>query len=129
MVTYRYSEAIRTRSVGKPLKPRVQSWLCNYHPLPPVRDQRYHDRKRAELVARVLARKRRVNELMDLRIRALKASARKWPRPPCHEKENQREEKTHTAGKATTERAAADARVAMLLRLRAASENSRRKYY
>ncbi|KAJ6543172.1 hypothetical protein B0H19DRAFT_1077183 [Mycena capillaripes] len=50
----------------------------------PSRPPDFHERKRAALVARVAARKQRLDNLLELRARAIKASARKWPPPRCH---------------------------------------------
>lgn len=121
---------------GKPATPALKTWLQHYRA--PPRGQDFHERKRAELVARVVARKARVNDLIDLRVRALKASAQKWPPPRCHphnkenvyraEEKTREEEKRRAASKAKA-RAAADVRVAVLMRLRAAGGNGQRKYY
>lgn len=95
----------------------------------------FHQKKRAELVARVVARKARVHHLLDLRVRALQASARKWPRPRCHDRDKknerqaegkQREEQAHKAAMHAQERAA---RVDILMGLRTAGGNGRRRYY
>ncbi|KAF8217390.1 hypothetical protein K438DRAFT_1746708 [Mycena galopus ATCC 62051] len=46
-----------------------------------------HERKRAELVACIVARKARkarADHLVDLRMKAITASAKQWPRPRCH---------------------------------------------
>lgn len=152
------------RTPGNAFTPAVQNWLAHYaydHPLL-VRDprarlahdrkrakldrkraelahilaRRVHERKRAALVARVVARRLRVDALVELRVRALKSSAHKWPRPPCHSNDKEqhqrlkvREEERRKATRDTTERAAADARVAALMQLRAAGANRRRIYY
>ncbi|KAJ7736183.1 hypothetical protein DFH07DRAFT_779736 [Mycena maculata] len=98
-----------------------------------------HERKRAELIARVVARKVRVHALLDLRRHTIKRSARAWPRPPCHphhyenllNKENMRreeilagEEKKKKAQR--EEQVARKAHVEYLMRLRAS--RGRRKY-
>ncbi|KAJ7145475.1 hypothetical protein C8R46DRAFT_1045464 [Mycena filopes] len=49
-------------------------------PPPPVD----YARKRAELNMRVAARRARVDELMNLRARAIENCANRWPRAPCH---------------------------------------------
>lgn len=90
------------------------------------------------LIARVLARKKRVDVLMELRTQALTNSGRRWPRPRCHpqDKENRRrvevilrEEAARKAERDAEERAAADARVAVLMRLCTAGLKHPRKYY
>ncbi|KAJ7762070.1 hypothetical protein DFH07DRAFT_771349 [Mycena maculata] len=105
----------------------LSSWLYHYGgpstpPAPHGPD--FHERKRAELIARVVARKARVNALLNLRRHALEASARKWPHPRSHKhnQENERRDeiriREEKAGKA--ERVARAARVAHLMALRSA---------
>jgi hypothetical protein len=93
-------------------------------------------RKRAELVARVASRKARRDHLLNLRASAIKVSARKWPVPRCnpHHPDAQqrremeyREEQLRKEAEHAKERAAAAARVEMLMRLRAGDKNMCRK--
>ncbi|KAJ7785316.1 hypothetical protein DFH07DRAFT_763908 [Mycena maculata] len=105
----------------------LSSWLYHYGrpSTPPApRGPDFQERKRAELIARVVARKARVNALLNLRRHALEASARKWPRPRSHKhnQENERRDeiqiREEKAGKA--EHVARAARVAHLMALRSA---------
>lgn len=126
---------------GQPVNHQLRSWLNHYRTpvvTPVVRGPDFHERKRAALVARVLARKKRVDALMELRMRALTNSTRRWPRPRCHpqDKENQRraevilrEEAARKVERDVEERMAADARMEVLMRLRAAGLKHPRKYY
>jgi hypothetical protein len=121
--------------------PTLRAWIdsCVLPPPPkPPGHKTYYERRRAELVAK----KARVNNLMDMRARALKSAQRRWPQPRClskdHEKENRARQKEEEAAReavkaekvvreAKEERAAAAARVATLMQMRAAWEESRRK--
>ncbi|KAF7346848.1 hypothetical protein MSAN_01824000 [Mycena sanguinolenta] len=130
------SEALRCADKSAPVSAKLEVWLGYYGaPSPVARDSANHTSPRhAELVARVAARKARRDRLADLRIRALQASAYKWPRPRCHpnhpenqerlEKERREEEKRCAAGRAR-EQAAVKARVAHLMKLRAGVKRRR----
>ncbi|KAJ7713969.1 hypothetical protein DFH07DRAFT_974594 [Mycena maculata] len=129
---------------GQPDTPLLRAWLDHYDApsrgtVDPPRNT--HDRKRAELIARVVAKKARVNPLLDLRRHTIERSARTWPRPPCHphhcknlvNKENIRREEIR-AGEEKKKRAqreeqvAVKARVDYLMVLRARAVGGRRKY-
>ncbi|KAJ7450111.1 hypothetical protein FB451DRAFT_1410457 [Mycena latifolia] len=118
-------EAIRSK--GQPVTRKLDLWLSSYLPGPPLGPLRanYYEHRRAEL----LARKKRVEALMELRARALRESSRRWPRlRQAREQDMQvqakRIEEVRRAARAAIEakaaRAAADARVATLMALRAA---------
>ncbi|KAJ7776643.1 hypothetical protein DFH07DRAFT_766830 [Mycena maculata] len=124
----KWSEAIRNE--GRADTPLLKAWLEHYgvpSRTPACRGPEFHEHKHAALVARVVARKARVNALMDLRRRTLEASARKWPRPRCHKhnKENQPRdevrlrEQEKAAKEAAREERTTAARVAHLMALRA----------
>ncbi|KAJ6539876.1 hypothetical protein DFH09DRAFT_1090187 [Mycena vulgaris] len=127
-------EAMRAPDAPRPKE--LQRWISNYVPLHKPTTQpapkpdppkiSYFERKRAELVER----KARVTALLQLRERALKASARCWPRYrdiATHNqntraaKEAQRKDRIRLAAEAETAqemRRAADARIATLMVLR-----------
>ncbi|KAJ7218888.1 hypothetical protein B0H12DRAFT_1305430 [Mycena haematopus] len=144
-------EALRCVQEQATFSNEVDAWVDHYRAtphnkanswvdldLPAERKAYLHQHKRAQIVARVVARKARVDHVLDLRKRAIQASAKKWPRPPCHphhqenvdrlEKEHQ-QAAAHQAAEHARERAAADARVKNLMRLRAEGLNRRRKLY
>ncbi|KAJ6498286.1 hypothetical protein DFH09DRAFT_1336739 [Mycena vulgaris] len=131
-------EAMRAPNVSRTNE--LQRWFNQY--VPPVARQNpsgifhtktdrlktsFYERKRAELVER----KARVTALLQLRERALKASSGRWPRyrdsvaaqqNARAAKELERRERMRRAaevGAAQEERRAADARVAVLMGLRA----------
>ncbi|KAJ7480483.1 hypothetical protein B0H11DRAFT_2233310 [Mycena galericulata] len=115
------------RNGGVAFTPKLGTWLQHYRAPTTSVESRTHDshqRKRAELVARVVARKARVDALIELRVRALKDSTRHWPRPRCHvhDKENlrhtevkMRANQLRQAEKEVAARAAADIRVVTLM--------------
>jgi hypothetical protein len=126
---------------GRAPGPTLQVWIESYVVPPPPKPpgyQTYYKRRRAELAAK----KARIDTLMVMRARALESARRRWPQPRClskdHEKENrmrQMEEKAareaakaeKAACEAEEERAAAAARVATLMQMRATWEESRCK--
>ncbi|KAJ7760150.1 hypothetical protein DFH07DRAFT_772035 [Mycena maculata] len=120
-------EAIRNG--GKAATPLLKSWL-HYYATPsttPARGPEYHARKRDELRARVAARQARVKALMDLRRRAVEASVRRWPRPPCHphgkgnlqrDEIRRREQEARQRDKAVMEECATAAHIEHLMALR-----------
>ncbi|KAJ6464568.1 hypothetical protein C8R45DRAFT_1107439 [Mycena sanguinolenta] len=87
-----------------------------------------HEQRRAALYARISARKVAHDTLTDLRKHAIASASRKWPRPRCHplHEDNLRriaaqlraQQERRAAAEASL-RAAADARVAHLMELRA----------
>ncbi|KAJ7130007.1 hypothetical protein C8R43DRAFT_957217 [Mycena crocata] len=135
-------EAIESATKNIPPRWALRQWLDAYM-LPPktpvAPPQRYYERRRAELIAR----KERADALMDLRDRALKNRARRWPRiyeeHEKHDKENRQQTKRcrlemeHARHAAAAEsarkqrRADADARVAYLMELRNRSRQGVRK--
>ncbi|KAJ7469201.1 hypothetical protein FB451DRAFT_1400757 [Mycena latifolia] len=123
-------EAIRSK--GEPVTRKLDLWLSSYLPGPPSGPRRanYYEQRRAEL----LARKKRVEALMELRARALRESARRWPKMrQAREEDNRvqakRVEEARRAARIAIEakeaRAAADARVASLMALRFAGGKRR----
>ncbi|KAJ6534402.1 hypothetical protein B0H19DRAFT_1080877 [Mycena capillaripes] len=80
------------RNAGQPVTPQLKSWLDHYRfptdpTMPTSHERDYHERKRAALLARVAARKERldnVNNLLQLRARAIKSVERNWPLQRCH---------------------------------------------
>ncbi|KAJ6487348.1 hypothetical protein DFH09DRAFT_1105921 [Mycena vulgaris] len=117
------------RAPDAPRTKELQRWINSYiSPQESTTTPKisYYERKRAELVER----KSRVTALMQLRARALKASAKSWPRyrdiatreHNAHAaKEAQRRERIRLVAEAETARemrSAADARVATLMALR-----------
>jgi hypothetical protein len=126
---------------GRAPGPTLQAWIDGYVQAPPAKPpghQTYYEHRRAELAAK----KAHVEVLMDMRARALKSASRRWPRPQCLSKDHKRENRTrrmeeeaaHEAAKADKavheakeERAAAAARMAALMQMRAAWEASHRK--
>ncbi|KAJ7495439.1 hypothetical protein FB451DRAFT_1387467 [Mycena latifolia] len=135
LLTIMRAEAIRHK--GQPVTRQLDLWLSSYLPGPPTgsRRQGYYERRRAELVAK----KARVQALMDLRARALREGSRRWPRlREAREKDIQQRalkskqlEDARKAARAVIEakeaRAAADARVAVLMALRMAGGKRSRK--
>lgn len=139
MPSHCFSEALRLD--GRALGPTTQTWIDSYAlppPLKPPGHQTYYERRRAELAAK----KARVETLMAMRVRALNSACHRWPQPRClskdHEKENRtrrmEEEAAREVAKAEKaarevkeQRAAAAARVATLMEMRAAWEASHRK--
>ncbi|KAJ7500346.1 hypothetical protein B0H11DRAFT_1909297 [Mycena galericulata] len=127
-------EALLSRDGGIDLRPQLKAWLQHYT-APPVQSRGLdvHECKRAQLVARVVARKACVDSLMDLRHNALKSAARQWPRPRCLEKENQRRHEIKTREEAqrkvVSDARARASKVEILMQLRAAGGNRARKYY
>ncbi|KAJ7459010.1 hypothetical protein FB451DRAFT_1406176 [Mycena latifolia] len=116
-------EAIRGN--GQPVTRKLNLWLSSYLPGPPSGPHRpsYYERRRAELVAR----KKRVEALMELR-------ARRWPRMRQAREEDdrvqaKRVEEARRAARIAIEAkeawAAADARVATLMALRFAGGKRR----
>lgn len=120
----------------KPFDPVLQQWLDRYLPLPRKpgpRGPTFYERKRAELVAK----KARADALMNLRATVLKKSARLWPRlreARQADKENGdrmarvKEREAKAKVEAARERAAADARVAHLMALRALQRASLKNF-
>ncbi|KAJ7774530.1 hypothetical protein DFH07DRAFT_767228 [Mycena maculata] len=118
---------------GRADTPLMRSWLEHYGAAPaPTTPQKrgpgYHQRRCAELMAHVAARKSRVTALMDLRRHCVEKSAHRWPLPSCHLnhqenqkskafKENQKlnEIKLREKQVEEEEREAAEARVAFLV--------------
>jgi hypothetical protein len=105
-------------------------WLERYGAPPSTLDQRTNliTPRLAALYARIAARRARVDNLMNLRAQAIKASAHKWPRPRCHphhpdnlerEQNKRREEEALKKVQQEQARAAAKARVDHLDDLRA----------
>ncbi|KAJ6538208.1 hypothetical protein DFH09DRAFT_1324074 [Mycena vulgaris] len=129
-------EAIRHK--GKPVTQQLDRWMTSYIPGPPAGPPResYYERKRAELVAK----KKRVDALMELRARVLRdPGARRGPRlrqareriqqQHAAELKQQAEVRKaeHAAIEARAERAAAEARVAFLMALRVGTGKGGRK--
>lgn len=128
------------RNTDQPVRAPLKKWLQHYNgnwKEQSIHEQRgpdFHQRVRAEIVARVAARKARLDHIVDLRKRALEASARKWPLPRCHKHHSEnlqrnearrREEEARHAAENTRERVAAAARVEALMALRAAGARRR----
>ncbi|KAJ7434247.1 hypothetical protein B0H11DRAFT_1938749 [Mycena galericulata] len=125
------TEALRTIDI--PRAPALQRWLDGHLTAGP-RQLSFYERKRAVLEAK----KARIEVLMNLRALALKNGARRWPRlreARQADKENQmrvakakqreadaKQRKAAEAADSARERAAADARVAHLMGLRAKAE-------
>ncbi|KAJ7769087.1 hypothetical protein DFH07DRAFT_768996 [Mycena maculata] len=114
----KWPEAMRNR--GRADTPLLKSWLDHYgapSTTPALRRPHFHKKKRAELWARVAARKARVDALMELRRRGLEASTRKWPRPRCHKynKENQRRDAIRIRKERACNKVAMDEREALVL--------------
>ncbi|KAJ6451808.1 hypothetical protein C8R45DRAFT_1089411 [Mycena sanguinolenta] len=130
------SEALRCVEKSTHIPTKLATWLEFYDPKRAGRSPTDHQHKREALVARVAAKKARGDKLTELRTRALQAAARKWPRPRCHPQhpdnqarlasQRQKEERRRKAERAA-ERAAADARVAYLMELRARALKPRHK--
>ncbi|KAJ7772704.1 hypothetical protein DFH07DRAFT_953163 [Mycena maculata] len=113
-------EALRT--VDAPRDDVLKGWLSQY--LPSEKNQRPPPKITfAERKLRLVAKKARVDALMSLRARALKESARRWPklreaREADKENEGRAAAARQRAAIAKAEREAAAARVAHLMRLR-----------
>ncbi|KAF8180927.1 hypothetical protein K438DRAFT_1768117 [Mycena galopus ATCC 62051] len=126
-------------SVGKPARPGLQIWLDHYGSPLTERPPDYHKRKRAALAARLEAKRARRDLLMNMRKEALIRAAKTFPRPRCHPlhhdnlqwKDNKRREEqvrqeARQAAVDAEERAAREARVKLLMAMRAAAATSRR---
>ncbi|KAJ6535892.1 hypothetical protein B0H10DRAFT_2221211 [Mycena sp. CBHHK59/15] len=127
------------RKAGQPATPQLKVWLNHYRgPSPskmlPSCSPNFHQRKRAELVARVAAKKARHDHLMDLRAQAIKASAHKWLRPRCHPHNGENQERQRAENRAeetrkvvehAKERAAAKVRVGILMQLCAGNKGAK----
>ncbi|KAF7358322.1 hypothetical protein MVEN_00881700 [Mycena venus] len=117
----------------------LEIWLDHYRPIdPPARGPQFSERKRAELVARVAAKKAAHKWLLEMRNRAAQVSATKWPRPRCHPQplenvENyakaRREEQECRAQEVAKERASAAARISHLVPLHAVTLRGGRRIY
>ncbi|KAJ6448651.1 hypothetical protein C8R45DRAFT_947867 [Mycena sanguinolenta] len=128
-------EALRCADKSAPVSAKLDVWLGYYGaPTLVARNPTNRALKHAELLARVAARKVRRDTLEDLRVRALKATTHKWPRPRCHphhpenqerrDKERREEQERRAVGRAQ-EQAAVKARVAHLMKLRAGMKGRR----
>ncbi|KAJ6449959.1 hypothetical protein C8R45DRAFT_947076 [Mycena sanguinolenta] len=129
------SEALHCADKCAPISAKLEVWLGYYDaPSPGVRNPTNYVSKRADLFARIAAKKIRRDKLVDLRTRALQASARKWPQPRCHPHhpanqerwgKERREEEERIAAERAQERAIVEARVAHLMKLRAGMKGRR----
>ncbi|KAJ7019535.1 hypothetical protein C8F04DRAFT_1276135 [Mycena alexandri] len=150
-------EAIRKH--GKPDTPRLEQWLAHYktprraelYARVAARQKQRHgvdlvsresltprpnqpSKRRAELYARVAARKKRIDDLLELRARAIANSLRRPIPPPCHPAVERLRVARHNAqemvqqeAERAAEREAATARVKYVVELRAAGKENRRQ--
>ncbi|KAF8179377.1 hypothetical protein K438DRAFT_1977430 [Mycena galopus ATCC 62051] len=120
--------------IGKPARPGLQIWLDHYRPPLTERPPDYHKRKRAALAARLEAKRARQDLLMNMRKEALTRAAKTFPRPRCHplhpdnlqwkdnkRREEQARQEARQAAVDAEERAAREARVKLLMTMRAAA--------
>ncbi|KAF8200610.1 hypothetical protein K438DRAFT_1966081 [Mycena galopus ATCC 62051] len=123
--------------VGKPVRPGLQIWLDYHRPPLTERPADYHKRKRAALAARLEAKRARRDLLMNMRKEALTRAAKAFPRPRCHplhpdnlqwkqnkHREEQALQEARQAAADAEERAAREARVKLLMAMRAAAATS-----
>ncbi|KAJ7701629.1 hypothetical protein B0H14DRAFT_2648376 [Mycena olivaceomarginata] len=123
-------KALKADDDARPVPVELHMWLERYGAPPSTLDQRTNliTPRLTALYARIAARRARVDNLMNLRAQAIKASAHKWPRPRCHphhpdnlerEQNKRREEEALKKVQQEQARAAAKARVDHLDDLRA----------
>ncbi|KAK7028743.1 hypothetical protein R3P38DRAFT_2776426 [Favolaschia claudopus] len=131
------AEALQcSRDDTRPLSLKLVSWL-SVHSAPSKPGLKSHQRKFAELRARVAARKLASDRLLELRRRALASSAKKWPpsrsHPYHHENmeraaREQREREARKESEHEKELVARAARVRALDEKWAAGEERRKRF-